>query len=219
MADRYLGGTTLAKRTVNINPDGSTTYGPTTYYAASPNTFGNAEPGAPVIPSYQAASSSLLNQNMIATGTSPVILYAQGQHLSDPTALPTTVAAPTPPQSLGSAIVGGAGSSNVPASAQSPTSTASAGSQQTAATPNVLSDLSSIIAGLQTGQNAANSGTGAGIGQNSTSLPSPSAADVAALQPTVAGTSKSGPSLVLIIGILVLLGGGAYYYFQHKKGA
>jgi LPXTG-motif cell wall-anchored protein len=107
----------------------------------------------------------------------------------------------------------------LPAAASSPTNQAVNvdGSTTSSATTDNL--LSNILASLSSGGNASSAGTGSGVGASDTSLPSPTAADVAALQPSVSQTSSSGPNVVLIIGIIAVLGLGAYLYFKHKKGS
>lgn len=120
----------------------------------------------------------------------------------------TTVSAPA--QSVNDPIP-------TPASAQSPTNQSSNGATVTAATPSVLDQLGPILAALSAGPNAMAGGVGNGVGQYSTSMPPTSAANVASLQPTGAQTSTSGPSTILIVGVVLALIVGVYFYVKHKK--
>jgi hypothetical protein len=99
--------------------------------------------------------------------------------------------------------------SGVPASASSPTTT----------TPTCNALLQNVLNALGAGTNTYSSGSGGGVGADDTSLPSPTTADVEALQPTAAPTSSSGPSVVLIIGIIAVAGIGIYLWYRSKKGA
>jgi cobalamin biosynthesis Mg chelatase CobN len=104
-----------------------------------------------------------------------------------------------------------------PAAAQSPASQASTPATATTTSATTDSILSNILASLSSGGNATPAGSGMGVGASDTSLPSSTAADVAALQPSATPTSSSGPNIGLIIGIVLVLGLGVYLWFQHKK--
>lgn len=107
----------------------------------------------------------------------------------------------------------------LPAAASSPTNQAVNVDGSTTSSVTTDNLLSNILASLSSGGNASSAGTGSGVGASDTSLPSPTAADVAALQPSVTQTSSSGPNIVLVIGIIAVLGFGAYLWYKHKKGS
>jgi len=160
--------------------------------------------------STQAAPSNALSLE-IGSGTSdPLSAQPPGDSVAGITAAQQAVMPAVPLTTTSSAL-----SPSQPAAAQSASSTASTGSSSSAATPSTLDDLASIIAALNTGGNVGAADSGDGIGSDDTSLPSPTAADVAALQPTVAGTTSTGPSGWIVVGIVVALGIGGYFLWRH----
>lgn len=126
-----------------------------------------------------------------------------------------TTAAPTPSSTSadtsappGVTTTGAITTPVTPVAASSPTQT----------TPSCNALLQSVLNSLASGGNAASSGTGSGVGADDTSLPSPTTADVEALQPTAVPTSSSGPNIGLIIGVVLVLALGVYLWYRYKKG-
>jgi hypothetical protein len=61
-------------------------------------------------------------------------------------------------------------------------------------------------------------GGGANSAPAANTLPPPSAADVAALQPTPSNVSSSGPNIVLVVAAVAALGFGVWWFVQHRHG-
>lgn len=101
-----------------------------------------------------------------------------------------------------------------PAAVTQPSSSASP--TTTSPTDNAL--LQQVLNSLSGGSNQYSAGSGGGVGADDTSLPSPTTADVEALQPTAVDTSSSGPNIGLIIGILLVAALGVYLWYRYKKG-
>lgn len=77
--------------------------------------------------------------------------------------------------------------------------------------------LANLISSLAGGQNQGAANSGYGVGTSDTSLPPPSAADVAALQPTAATTTSSGPNVLIVVAVVAVIGLGIYLYIRHRR--
>lgn len=135
---------------------------------------------------------------------------------------PVVGAAPPSPAPLSSSLVPAPPGVTTVGPVTTPVTTttqpsSSASPATTSPSDNAL--LQNVLNALSSGGNAAAAGSGAGVGADDTSLPSPTTADVEALQPTAVSTSSSGPNIGLIIGIVLVAALGVYLWYRHKKGA
>jgi hypothetical protein len=160
------------------------------------------------------------------TRTIPTIRYGETTNVGTPySAIPADTAAGTAgpldvnntslyptatTTSGGSSLITG---SNSDPSTNPANSVATVNPITSSAAGDLLAQLVSSLAG-GTNQGAAN--TGYGVGGTDTSLPPPSAADVAALQPTAATTTSSGPNVFVVLAIVAVIGLGVFLYLRHK---
>jgi hypothetical protein len=165
---------------------------------------------------YNAATDSPILNQPVATPFAAIPVTPVATTLPSPGAVGATPASPAPltvsPTTTSSAATNVAtipgGPISQPVSSVSPAQT----------TPDDNSLLQQVLNGLSSGGNATSAGSGGGVGADDTSLPSPTTADVEALQPQAVSTSSSGPNIGLIIGIVLVLALGVYLWYRHKKG-